>query len=438
MPSVATLSGMKFVSPSSSIMKTLTPSASTAIKAAASQTVDNTPAVIVSISQAALEATGKVEADAASSTKLTPFDSKDITPEMLASVQKMLLDTYTRQTTLAGYGSSTMDYSTRMSLYSISKSLDAIKKYLVSPPSSLSTVDGRVASIVQSAASSYLSLKDVSTNYVNTKSYTHIDIGTSNTGNDELLKNTIEKSITILKQEINLSTRGLSIYDSKTLNYFLKSVSSVESVRQVLDKPSNEIGSLDFQFAVFARQVAKGVVSDIAARRGGKQVVIDKSLFDSIDKDSFFETLKKALVNDIESFKKTASMSKPTPEALKDTELSYEFAKKVVDSGLDCAIEVSQKMSSDPLNEDYGGLVLINRLISTTLEQYNSQKIIESSKDTAEKTISSVPDSTSQIAKSIAPTTVGTTSVAKLVITAPALKALIAAASKVSILKSKV
>jgi hypothetical protein len=358
-------------------MKTLTPSASTAIKAAASQTVDNTPAVIVSISQAALEATGRVEADATSITKLTPYSSKDITPEMLASVQKMLLDTYTRQTALAGYGSSTMDYSTRMSLYSVSKSVDAIKKYLVSPPSFLNTVDGRVASTIHSAASSYLSLKETSANYVNTKNYTHIDIGTSNTGNEELLKAVIEKSNVILKQELNLSAKGISIYDSKTLNYFLKSVSSVEAVRQALDKPSNEVGSLDFQFAVFTRQVTKGIVSDIVARRGGKQISIDKNVFDSIDKDSFIDALKSALTNDIDAFKKSVEKSSPPKEALKDAELSYEFVKKMIDCGFECIVETSQKIAGDPLSDEYAGLVKANSLISSALEKLKSSPVLQ-------------------------------------------------------------
>lgn len=372
MPSVSALSGMKFVSPSSSINKTLSVSAATAIKAAATVETNITPAVIVSISQAAQEATGQIESGAVSMTKLTPYSPKDITPELLSSVQKLLLDTYARQAQLSAYGSSTLDYSTRMSLAAVAKNQDVIKKYLVSPPTYANSIDLKVASLVHSAASSYLSLKETSANYENTKSYSHVDIGTQNTANEELLKSVLEKSTVLLKQEFNLSSRGLSVYDTKTLNYFMKYSSSVDSVRQALDKPPSDVNSMEFQFAVFVRQVAKGVVSDIRSRKGGRQTTIDKSAFDSLDGESFIETLKGLLTNDIDSFKKSIVKSLPSAESLKDAEMSYEFVRKTIDCGYDCVVETSQKNIDDPLDENYSGLVKLNNLISLAIEKMKS------------------------------------------------------------------
>lgn len=388
MPVVSALNGMRFVSPNTSfgIIRKASP-----IVREVSKTADISPAVIVSISQAAQEAAGLTIKDASSSTLLTPFSSRDVTPELLASVQKTVLDTYNRQTALAAYSSSTVDYSTRLSLKSISKSQDSLRRYLVSPPPLSNKTENRVAAIVHAAAKSYLSLRDTSSSYESQKSYTHVDIGTTNTGNEELLSVVGDRTIFLLKQQFNLAARGLSAYDTKTLNAFLKYASSPESIRQALDKPSNDVTSLDFQFAVFVRQVAKDVVSDIVTRRGGKQVAIDKTQFDAIDKDSFMEILKKTLTEDIDSFKTSIVKSLPSAEFLKDAEMGYEFARRVIDSGLGSVIETTQKIIDDPLIDEYSGFVTLNRLVSKALTQHRIQK--QSAE--AEKNVDAVANTTS-------------------------------------------
>jgi len=356
------------------VIKTISPIS----VAKTSQTqAESSAAAIISISQAAQEASGKIESDALTLTKLTPYSSDSITQELLSGVQRILMDTYTRSSVLTSYANSALDSSVKSALYSISKDSLSIKRYLLSPSNLLKTTEGKISALIHSAASNFLESKLASQNYEASKSYTASDIGTSNNSNEELLTLTTNKARDVIKKEMTLSSRGLSVYDLKTLSGFATYLSDNDKLKQILEKPPSDINSLDFKFSVFIRQIAKSTVSEINSRRG-EVISIDVSKFDKIDKDSFMKLLSTTLNEDIDAFKKSIEKNRPSDFTVKEAETSYSLVRNVIDSGFECVKDTSQKELGDVLSDDYAGMVKLRNLISSTFTKQQATASIPS------------------------------------------------------------
>ena len=124
------------------------------IKAAPTATVDS-----ITISQSAQDAVSGVSSVVSTESQLTPYNSKDITQELLDSVQKMLFTSYKKQSQLAAYGSSAFNYSTRMLLALVAKNQEKIKDYLINPSNFIDSFDLNVSKIIHSTTANYLSMK---------------------------------------------------------------------------------------------------------------------------------------------------------------------------------------------------------------------------------------------------------------------------------------